>query len=239
MRRAADIAAKTAGDTASPTVTTLLATAAVVTRSPELALVSVPAGAFAGALTEQGVVWISEALRDRAERVRHFAEAVEDITGGTVEDFVSAHATDEKRRELLGRIVEASTTAQSAWKIKTLARAFVRGARDGDLVDETLMFLQILQDLEAGHARYLAVLHNAPPPKGGYGTRTDSIVGTQVLRRAVVKMDPGLTAAEVFLYRDLKRWDLITIAHTPADIGLTDLGAACAEWLATLGASGG
>jgi hypothetical protein len=190
-------------------------------------------------------------LRDRFERVRRFAEVVEEESGHAIEDLVVDDLGLGAKRELLGRTVEAATDARSAWKTRTLARAFVRGAEDGDLIDETLMFVHLLQNLEAAHARYLAAVDAFRHP---------------VEIAAVGRRDSGLGHSAPFLWRRLVELGLLArfdeeqmrtdheerskamrvhvgqgldqrLERTPRlgpGVGLTELGQAAARWLEAL-----
>ncbi|GII25460.1 hypothetical protein [Planosporangium mesophilum] len=227
-RRVVDVVAGTVGDTVNPAVTGLLATAAVVTRNPELAVLSVPTGALAGALTEQGVQLVTQTLRDRAHRVQQFADAVEDETGQPIEDFVAEHVTDGAKRTFLGETVDAVTDAKTAWKIKVLARVFVQGAKDGDLIEETALYVNILRDLEAAHARFLAAMKAAPADGPGRSSTLKAIIGC----------DAGLAIAAPILYRHLIERGIVKSDHENIDgpyLRLTDLGSTCADWLENLG----
>lgn len=217
--------AAAAGDTVKPVVAALLASAAVVTRNPELIAFTIPTGALAGAATEQGFLWVTDTLRDRADRVQEFADAVADEVGQPVEDFIAEQVNNGAKRELLGRVVATATDARTAWKIEVLAKAFVRGAKDGDLIDETLVFVELLERLEPGHARVLAVLHKAHAP-------------THLELPVIVERDPGVGSAALVFLKHLMDMELVRRddrQRTPRYV-VTELGSAAAAWLQELGA---
>jgi hypothetical protein len=223
--RTVQIISDTIGDTVTPTVTALLATAAAVTRNPEIAVLSIPTGAFAGALSKQGAMLVFQTLRDRADRVREFADRVAEEAGQNTEEFIDEHVDSGAKRTLLGHAVDAATDATTAWKIKTLARAFVRGVSGDDKVDETLMFVELLRGLEPGHARFLAAAQRCPE-------------GTW-LTFHVVSQDPGLESSAGFIRKQLTDMGLVEKIGTGGDgdqveFTLTDVGYSCAKWLRTL-----
>jgi hypothetical protein len=222
------VAAKTVGDTVNPLVTGLLASAAVVAGHPELAWFSVPAGAFAGAVSEQGMSFFTQILRDKRERVHRFTEEVTEASGTPANEFIFEHATDDAQREFLAHVVASAADARSAWKIQVLARAYVQGAKDGDLIDGTLMFINLLTKLEPAHVRLLVGIEKAP------------VIGGERSLGDVLEKDPGLRSVVHFVRRDLRGLDLISdpIGERLTDLSglsLTDLGRACVEWLSNLG----
>ncbi|MEU7875162.1 hypothetical protein [Dactylosporangium sp. NPDC049140] len=233
-----EIVANTAGGTVAPAVTAALTTAALVTKNPELAMLSVPLGAAGGAVVEQGFKAVAAILRDRTQRVGLLIRTVEDETGAPIDDLLDGGTGLGGERELFGHVVDAATTARTAWKIKMLARAFVQGARDGDRIDETLMFIKLVRDMEAGHARYLAALclHASSVAQAVPGEEPTVAVGPEQLR----EQDPGLGLATPILREELQAWKFIKAADGNKEFDhLTRLGLACAQWLRGLNASGG
>jgi hypothetical protein len=69
---------------------------------PKLACLSIPAGALADSLTEQGILLVSGAMRNGVERVESFAEAVEVEAGMPIEEFITHNVRDATKREFLG-----------------------------------------------------------------------------------------------------------------------------------------
>lgn len=206
-RTAIDVVASAAGGTVGPTVTALMATAAAVTHNPDLVALSVPAGALADATTERGILLVSRTLLNPAERVGQFATAVSEEASEPIEEFIEEHITDARQQEFLGHVVDAATAARSDWKTRILAHAFVRGARDGDRIDETEMFIAATRDLEAPHARFLAATHKIFQ---GDGNSIPDYIETQRVLKADEKIGPGFK--------------------------MTDLGFVTAWWLGKLGA---
>lgn len=228
-RHAGDVLAETVGNTAGPLVTSLMVTAAAVTKNPDWAFLAVPSGAFAGAAAQQGVVVAREVLQDRLDRVRRFVTAVEDEAGQSFESFMDEYADDTKR-ELLGHVVDAATAARSRWKLRILARAFVRGARDGDLVDETEMFVKAVRNIEPAHARCLAA---ACSVFGHGGSSSNRIYAST---REVLAVDSAIGPAVTLLWRQLRDDGLLADADSQdasaRDVFyVTDVGFAVANWL--------
>jgi hypothetical protein len=220
-KRASAVAASTVGDTINPLVTGLMAAAAIVVHRPELAWISVPAGAFAGALGEQGVDLVTQVLHDRASRVNRFTQVVEDEQGMPIDEFISENVDDDAKREFLGSVVSEVADARTDWKIKTLARAFVMGAKDGAVIDSTLMLTNLLRNLDPAHVRLMTAIKKTPFTNGFR------------LADDVLDQDPGLRPGFPFLRRDLARLDLLN--PQAMSLSLNDLGEACATWLETLG----
>ena len=224
--RTVEIIADTVGDTITPTVTGALAAAAVVTGNPDLGFLAVPIGAMTGALGNQTAQLVIGALRDRAERVRRLIDDVAAETGTPFEDFTAEHIDSDPKRRLLGTIVAAATDATSAERIRTLARAFVRGARDEARIDETLYFVKLVLPLDPAHARFLAAVA---------GRHERGIV--RVTYDDVRTDDPGIGLATPLLGDELlDRKFLAVLSGEPAPVfKITAVGLACATWLAELG----
>ncbi|WP_410812808.1 hypothetical protein [Micromonospora sp. 067-2] len=233
VNRAEDVVAKTAGGTAGSVVAALLVAAAAATNSPDLAAWSVPAGAATGAIAEQGSRVIAERIRNAAERITRFVDAVTDEAGQPMEDFIDEHMVDANSREFLGRVVDAATAARSDWKVRVLARAFVRGAKDGDRIDETEMFVAAIRDLEPPHARFLAAAERLFRDSPGRFAATVDLLQD---------LDKGLGPSAALLWRHLRdRGLMVEMEPATGNRGadhfrLTDLGWAVAEWLRELGA---
>lgn len=231
-KRTGDAVASMVGGTAGPLVATLMVSAAAVVKNPDLVYWSIPAGAAADALTEQGILVATQRVRNAAERIARFVHAVADEAGRPADEFIDEHITDANGREFLGRVVDAATVARSDWKVRVLARAFVRGAKDGDRIDETEMFIAVVRDLEPSHARLLAALDSL------FREET-SRFGASV--RIVAKHDPGIGPAAALLWRHLRDHGLV-IDVDPSSPGEgredrfrpTDLGIAVAGWLSRL-----
>jgi len=152
------VLAATAGDIVNPAVAGLMTAAALATGNPALAVWAIPAGAAAGALTNEGALLVRRAWSDRSSRAERFARAAAEEAGVSIDEIASIAAASEDNRRLLGVTLEAATEAHSEWKLRTLARAFVRGASDGAKVDEMVYLTARLRDLEVADVRILKVL---------------------------------------------------------------------------------
>ena len=153
-----------------------------------------------------------------------------------MEDFIQHHVDDATKREFLGHVVDAATAARSPWKIRVLAKAFVRGARDGDLIDETEMFVALVRELEPPHVRCLAAAINA--------SETDRVVTARKVQGA----DKAIGHAAALLLRDLSKKGLLIqldptasagyrraqgadeIGDGTANFQVTDVGVAVGAW---------
>jgi len=241
VKRLSDTVASTAGGTMGSAVTAMMTTAALVTKDPTLALLAAPSGAFADAVTEQGVQLITKAFFDPAERVKRLADAIADESGQPTEDFITEHVIDGAQRHLLGVVTEAATVAQSDWKIRVLARAFVHGIKEDGAIDETEMFVKATRLLEPRHVRVLAAaIHIMTKNRPGF-------VNTETLK----EYDNGIGIAAPILWRDLVEQGFLTeintrgnkpkggvlLSHeTKEGFVPTDLGYASGEWFTSLDA---
>lgn len=226
-RRTVEVVSDTIGDTIAPVVAGAIAAAAVTTGNAELGFLSVPVGALSGALGKQGALLVITTLRDRADRVRRLFDDIADETGVPIEEFLDNHTRTDPQRRLLGEIVAAATDATSAWKIRTLAQAFVRGARDEARVDETLYFVALARPLEPAHARFLAVVAERWRQEIQESTYDD-----------VLTADPGLGLATPLIGDQLIRERfLVTVPESAPVIRPSAIGLACARWLAEIGRS--
>jgi len=228
------VLAATAGDIVNPAVAALMTAAALTSGDPGLAIWAVPAGAAAGALTSEGALLVRRAWSHRSARVDRFAQAAAGEAGITVEELASVGAASDESRRLLGVTVQAATAANDEWKIRTLARAFVRGAADPARVDEMVMLVDLVRKLDVADVRLMATI--AVPDEG----RTFA---------EIISTDPGLDRVAVPVLRKLKRLEFADTGYEPGESGpmggeitpgrtvhyLTPLGRYCADRLSELG----
>jgi hypothetical protein len=226
--RTVEVIADTVGDTVTPMVTAVLASAAVATHNPELGFLAVPIGAMTGALSNQGATLVIGTLRDRAERVARLLEEIASRTGTPFEDYVDEHVDSDPKRRLLNSIVADATDATTEWKIRTLARAFVSGAEDEARIDETLHFVRRVMPLDPAHARFLAVVA-ARSERGIPRTSYDDV------REA----DPGIGLATALLGGDLVEQRFLAVVREEPLLIVTptSVGVAVAAWLGEIGSS--
>jgi hypothetical protein len=214
-KRATGVVGRTAEKTASPLVMALMTAAGIATGHPELAYWAIPAGAMAESLTEEGVALVNQAATARADRVRRFAEFAAEVAGKPMEDLMAVAAADDPLATLLARTVEPASGSHNEWKIRMLARAFVRGAEDGAKVDEMLMLAGLAADLEVAHVRALKVIfeftteHSGMNP-GTFRTKDPGIADAAPVlldRLGQLRLTEGLGGqADTIILTPLGRW---------------------------------
>ena len=226
--RTIEVIADTVGDTVTPAVTTALAMAAAATGNADLGFLAVPIGAMTGALGKQGATLVIRTLRDRADRVALLLDEIMAQTGAPFDDFVEEHVDTDPKRRLLGSIVADATDATSAWKIKTLARAFVRGVNDEARIDEIMHFVNRVMPLDPAHARFLAAVA-ARHERGISRFSYDDIRAD----------DPGIGLATALLGSDLVERRFLTVVRDEPQMLLTStaVGVAVSTWLAEFGSA--
>jgi len=223
------VVAGTASGVASPIATSLLTAAGIVTGNAELVAFALPAGAFTGAVAAEGVGLVRRAWSDRADRVDRFAEAAAEEMGVPVEELLAIGESSKEVRCLLGVAVEAATEARGDWKIRTLARAFVTGAKDPAVVDELMVLTELLKDVEVADVRLMAQLAKEHSfEREGSESRLFKYLGD------LASGDPGLGQVVVPLARKLQMAGFVE--SEPRDNGmrvyrLTDLGGYLCEQL--------
>jgi hypothetical protein len=184
-----DITAKTAGNTVGPAVTAMMTAFGVAHGVPDAAVAAVPTGAFAGAVTEQGVSLIRRLWNDRFARVVRFSETVAAISGSVIEEILQEAQADPEKLELLADAVAAAARSRDASKIDLLARIFVSGLRDDAKVDESVVLIAALSQLEAVHIRVLAVVAQFNP----FAKWTANLFKGALNRDKIAKQLPELT----------------------------------------------
>ncbi len=230
------VLARTAGNVVSPAVTAIMQTAAVTTGHIDLAYWATPAGAFAGSLTEEGVTLLSRAWRDRSERVQDFLNAVADQTEVPIDEVPLLASESRSSRRLLGRTVESVVDSESLWRIDTLARIFVTGARDAARVDEMIYLIDLLSGVEAPESRMMAIFCSVRILEGDGQTRTHIRRMSRSIRE-VSEADPGLANAALPILLKLKRLELLegNVTSTNGSLSLSATGFYCAQQLHRIG----
>jgi hypothetical protein len=224
--RLTNVLARTAGNTVSPVATALLQAAAISTGHVDLAIWATPVGALAGSLTEEGVALVRQSWLDRSGRVQQFAEEVAAQARITA-DEVPLLADSNDLRRLLAATVEAATESRSDWRIRTLARVFLRGASDPAKVDEMIYLVPALRDIEGPEVRLLAQFAiSAPEVEAGFKYRV-------VTPEDVIRSDPGLTKAFYPVLARLMRAGLV--AEHATGYQSTGIGRFCISQLRELG----
>jgi hypothetical protein len=234
-QRASAIAARTAGNIVSPAVTALMQAAAIATGHGELLTFAGPVGAFAGSLTEEGVYLVREAWTDRARRVEAFAEAVSEEAGVPIDETPLLAVENRSARRLLGITVENATEAESEWRVRMLAKAFVHGVKDPAKVDTMAYLIRVLKPLDVPHVRLLAVVADAERNNEGHPLPAIGRRGVQ-LKEALHSRDRNLLPVLEILRLDLLTSAVIAENVNNGGYNLTDLGAFCTEALLSLDA---
>jgi hypothetical protein len=129
-----------------------------------LGLVDPAAGAVGTGMTPAAET-LAHRLRHGAQRHRtanlaHVLDAAARQTNLTAEELLDLGLTDPGRFELLVRVVRAAQDCSRRQKRLALARALATSALTNDtaVVDEELLFVDILDRIDAPHLRLLAVL---------------------------------------------------------------------------------
>lgn len=216
-KRAATVVANAAGGTAGPAVTALMTAAGVALGKPGLALAAIPGGALVGALTEEGVNLVAAVCGDRVRRVGRFAESASKEFGKPIEDIMTAAAEHPEVRELLAEAVDAASVARDDWLIDVFARAFVRGAEDGAVVDEMLKLIAIVRQLDVADVRLLAAI--CAKRESGEGARVRA--GSSSVEE-ILDADPGLQSVLPVLMQRSESLGLIKVKKSKS-VNLDDL----------------
>lgn len=235
MERVVGIVANAAGNYVNPAVTGLLSLAAAVTGRAELLALAVPAGAVAGAVTEDLVanarrIWVGDGIGQ-------FADAVESAAGMPIDELTKTVA-DRGVLVLLAESVAAATEApHDEWKLGALARAFVTGFRDPARVDEQRLLVETLRDVEAADVRLLAAVYRLE--RANQGISNPRMVNEGNLKTE----DSGLRDVVPLLAARLVKGGLLAAEPDPLSAWprdqqwrLTGLGWRCSELLGGIGA---
>jgi hypothetical protein len=222
--RASNVLGRALGNTVAPGVTALMLAASVSTGNVDLAMWATPAGAVAGSLTEEGVSLVRRSWTDRSRRVEQFAEAAAKEAQVSIDELVTIAAESAEARRLLGITVESATQAQDDWKIRMLAKVFVRGAADPAKVDELAHLTALLRDVDGADARLMAAMVNL-----------EAMNGMLVQGEEIAAHDPGIGRLAVVLHRKLAALELVVGKSGPMyGWGLTSVGDFCVQALAEL-----
>jgi len=220
--------AQVAGNTVGSAVTALMAGAGVVLGDPSLVLLSAPLGATIGTAAEEGALFVRAAWSEPSDRVRRFADHIADEEHITVDEVPALGARDERLRRLLSVGVRAAAGADTDSKIRTLAKAFVRGHRDPAAIDEMVYLTELLATLEAPEIRMLAAFSHSAAGQGL----------TPI--NAVMNHDPNLVTVMAVLTAKLVDAGLIMrVPAISADgaYSVTPLGRFCVDQLKGLAAA--
>jgi predicted lactoylglutathione lyase len=154
----------------------------------------------------------------RGTRTGHAAEALLDAAqeaGVTSADafaeFIEDAVSDERSQELLARALSVAQDTASRAKRRAAGRSIAAGIADKDTkVDEELIFLRVLDDLDAPHFRLLHLMSAETPPHHGDPGRPQFAVPTGWMQWDLTEADPGLGDTAPALLSGLQRHGLVS-----------------------------
>jgi hypothetical protein len=184
------------------------------------------AGPLVGALAtgavpvvQLGMDYIARAIGSR--RIEHASETLEDAadvfgaeTPEEFIEFVKAAVSDAEHQELLARALTVAQDAAMRDKRRALGRALASATRDrGTRVDEEMLFIRVLDELDAPHIRLLRLMSTPPPSLDELNRLQRIAVGEPPIRQwhppEVAELDPGLGEVMYGLFPVLSRLRLI------------------------------
>jgi hypothetical protein len=233
--------ARASGNTVGPGVAGLMMLASVVLGNPDLAIWAGPASALAGSATEEMVDYARATLTSRLKQVEYLDDDIQSQLGVSHEDLVEQALGDPKLLKLLADTVQGAAEAHDTSKVHTLAQAYVRGARDGALVDEMTLLVEKLRGVGIPEIRLLSVLakpglsadRGATPHQWSARNRGGNYLPVWPTDK-VSKEDPGLSKVIYLLYPKLVDAGLAE-REASDNFSLTPLGFTCAQLLADIG----
>ena len=111
----------------------------------------------------------------RQRRFRHAAETVADAaqaSDSSVEDLLSNAVSDDRRHELLSRVLSIAQDAALRDKRRALGRALAAGIVGDDArIDDELLFVRAIADVDEPHIKLLEILSEDQPIQGSLGGR--------------------------------------------------------------------
>lgn len=239
--RMTGVIARTAGNTVGPSVSALMAAAAISTGNIDLAFWATPVGAAVGAFTEEGASLVRRAWSDRAERAQEFAEVVAEVADVPLDEVPLLATHDASTRRLLGVTLEAATEANSHWRISMLAKVFVEGYKDPAAVDRMVYLVRLLESIEApemrlfaavwreGHAAFRGSNDATTVEKNPLGAKAVNLANTIAVR------DPALLPVLEVLKINVDKAGLLRLQASSAhNAALTPLGFFCVRELLRL-----
>ena len=186
--------------------------AAIATAAGPLfqAALSAIVGSIRGTRADHAAEVLIDAAREAgATSVSAFAEFIEDAV------------SDERSQELLARALTVAQDAASRAKRRAAGRSIAAGVADKDTkVDEELIFLRVLDDLDAPHFRLLHLMSAEAPPHHGDPARPQLAVPSGWMRWDLAEADSGLADTVLALLSGLQRHGLISTGElrTPGGV---------------------
>jgi hypothetical protein len=172
--------------------------------------------ATAAPLLQAALSAIVESIR--GTRTKHAAEALMDaaheagVAGvEAFAEFIEDALSDERSQELLARALAVAQDAASRDKRRAAGRSIAAGVADkGTRVDEELIFLRVLDDLDAPHFRLLNLMNVETPPHHGDSARPRLAVPTGWMRWDIAQADGGMAETVWALLSGLQRHGLVS-----------------------------
>jgi hypothetical protein len=230
--RALAVLGRTLSNTVSPGVAALMVLAGVDVGT------ATATGALAGSLSEEGVSVIATLLESRTRRVRQFAEVVESESGITLARVLEEAQHDEAALELLALAVASAARAADDWKVRTLARAFVRGTDGGDAVDRSRLVIDTVVQLNPLHLSVMRVLHEqalSQPegPMSEIGLTAEHVARLTGIRNMEKAIHPliGKLHSLGLINEKYQSWGALLTGGGHSSYLLSAFGTTCAEFL--------
>jgi hypothetical protein len=153
----------------------------------------------------------------RGTRTEHATETLLDAayeadatSADTFAEFIRDAVSNEGSLELLARALTVAQDAASRAKRRAVGRSIAAGVADkGTKVDEELIFLRVVDDLDAPHFRLLRLMADGVPPHHGDPARPRLAVPSGWMRWDLAAADEGLAETVPALLSGLQRHGLI------------------------------
>lgn len=109
----------------------------------------------------------------RQRRFRHAGETVADAaqaSDSSVDDLLGKAVSDDRRHELLSRVLSIAQDAALRDKRRALGRALAAGIEGDDArIDDELLFVRAIADVDEPHIKLLRILSKDQPIRGSLG----------------------------------------------------------------------
>jgi len=157
--------------------------------------VGASAGAFVGSGAEELINLATPLWERRARNVDRMVRTAEHEAQIPALNLLREASRDPRLVELLAQAAETAARSFDDWKIDTLARVFVHGARGEEHVDGAQIVLDVVRQLERPHLRLMELLLS-PNPNWNYPTSDDDTAATHRWPTGdIIQVDPGLDKA--------------------------------------------
>ncbi len=157
--------------------------------------VGASAGALVGSGAEELINLATPLWERRARNVDRMVLTAEDEAQIPAPELLRAASGDPRLLELLAQAADAAARSFDDWKIDTLARVFVQGARGEEHVDAAQIVLDVVRQLERPHLRLMQLLLS-PNPNWNYPENDDNTAATHRWPTGdIIQADSGLDKA--------------------------------------------